>query len=259
MTRPSSHSSPSPPASREPRAASTSAGGLAALRRRGHRRRRSSGERSQHGGREPSCSGARPRPSSTRRALWPRHRPDRRSPLAHALADSVGREQEREQARHGSLRWRGGLVARRRASDEPPSSASTAAATCRGLVWPSRVSRSKRVRLAGRQTHLPSTRSVRGGSPSDRAMCDGRWCWRGLRQKCTPGGGRNGSLAWARACVCLLRTAWRAGASPSRAGGSNSVGGPTEVGAGPRPSLTALTEAGSIHFLHKFSFHPYSN
>ena len=34
----------------------------------------------------------------------------------------------------------------------------------------------------------------------------------------------------ARACVCLLRTAWRAGASPSRAGGSNSVGGPTEVG-----------------------------
>ena len=42
----------------------------------------------------------------------------------------------------------------------------------------------------------------------------------------------------ARACVCLLRTAWRAGASPSRAGGSNSVGGPTEAGAGPRPSLS---------------------
>ena len=42
----------------------------------------------------------------------------------------------------------------------------------------------------------------------------------------------------ARACVCLLRTAWRAGASPSRAGGSNSVGGPTEVGATPRPSLS---------------------
>ena len=42
----------------------------------------------------------------------------------------------------------------------------------------------------------------------------------------------------ARACVCLLRTAWRAGASPSRAGGSNSVGGPTEVDATPRPSLS---------------------
>ena len=44
----------------------------------------------------------------------------------------------------------------------------------------------------------------------------------------------------ARACVCLLRTAWRAGASPSRAGGSNSVGGPTEVGA---PRLSFETES----------------
>ena len=54
----------------------------------------------------------------------------------------------------------------------------TGAATCRGLLWPSRASRSKRVRLAGRPTHLPSTRSVRGGSSNARAMCDGRWCWR---------------------------------------------------------------------------------
>ena len=61
-----------------------------------------------------------------------------------------------------------------------PAAASTGAATCRGLLWPSRASRSKRVRLAGRPTHLPSTRSVRGGSSNARAMCDGRWCWRAL-------------------------------------------------------------------------------
>ena len=41
---------------------------------------------------------------------------------------------------------------------------------CRGLLWPSRASRSKRVRLAGRPTHLPSTRSVRGGSSNARLM-----------------------------------------------------------------------------------------
>ena len=46
----------------------------------------------------------------------------------------------------------------------------TGAATCRGLLWPSRASRSKRVRLAGRPTHLPSTRSVRGGSSNARLM-----------------------------------------------------------------------------------------
>ena len=40
----------------------------------------------------------------------------------------------------------------------------------RGLLWPSRASRSKRVRLAGRPTHLPSTRSVRGGSSNARLM-----------------------------------------------------------------------------------------
>ena len=234
MTRPSSHSSPSPP-SCEPRARAQAASPPFAA--------------------EATAAAAAAASAASTAVASPRAAERGRGPPLHGVPCGRGigrigalRSRTRWPTRWAASRSRSRLGTTRSAGeagssrvDAPrtsrPAAASTGAATCRGLLWPSRASRSKRVRLAGRPTHLPSTRSVRGGSSNARAMCDGRWCWR-LRQKCAPGGGRNESLAWARACVCLLRTAWRAGASPSRAGGSNSVGGPTEVGATPRPSLS---------------------